>query len=159
MSQSDNRVRSSGNCSRRIRRLILAVVLVLVVGGVCFLPSQMTNKLTIVNNSSEPRTVWHVTPGTFIELTDRSVREWRPSPPLIKDQVMPPQTRLTLTFSGRRHGSVIVAKEGDLNEDPNRLSTFSAAWGSRWTFGWDAENKEIRQPLENNLPRIEAIRV
>lgn len=137
MSQSDNRVPSSGRGSRLIRRLILAFVIVLVVGGVYFVRTQMMNSVTLANNSSEPMTFGHV----VIQSKNYSSGEWVGSTPLVKDHVMQPNTRLTFTFSGRRHGRVAVLKRWSSKGNTMVAFTVPASWGTGWTIGWDAENK------------------
>lgn len=139
MSQPGQRVRSSGIPSRLMWRLILAFMVALVVCGVFFVLSQTTNKLTLVNDSAEPRTVEQVKVGTYLNSTDREPGKWLSPALLVKDHVMPPQTRLTLTFSRRPHCHVIVVTDGTSIESGMRtVTTTGPSWGNRWTIGWDA---------------------
>lgn len=149
MSQCEPRILSSGKRTRLIRRLILTIVVTLLVGGVFFVLSQTTNKLMLVNNGSESRMVAHVTIGTNSESADYSSDELLSPTSLVKDHAMPPHTKLTLTFSGRRYPRrLVVTRESALIE--NRMGTFmtTASWGSRLTIGWDDKNEPFndRQP-------------
>ena len=87
-----------------MRRVFLAFVVAMLVGGVYFVLSQTTNKLTFVNNSSEPRTVEYVSVATYTKSTD----EWNHPTVLVNNYVMQPNTKLTLTFSGRGHSRIVV---------------------------------------------------
>ena len=153
MRQSDNHVLPSGKLSRLKRRVILVFVVVLVVGGVYLVLSQMSNRLTLINDSSEHRTVGQVYVGTYFDSISHLSGQRQLRTSLAEDHVLPPHTRLTLTFRGRRHCHVVVVKEGNLKEDRMRTLRMSASWGSRWTIGWDSESEEIWDGEPSTLRR------
>lgn len=136
MSQSDHRVLSSGRGFRLRRWLILTFVVVLVAGGVYFVRSQMMSGVTLINKSSEPMMFGHV----VIQSKVHSSGEWLDSAPLVKDHVLQPNTSLTFTFSGGRHGRVAVFKKWSSKRNTMVAFTVPASWGIRWAIGWDAEN-------------------
>ena len=147
MSQSDNRVLSSGRGSRLIRLLIVVFVFVLVVGGAYLVLSQMTNRLTLVNDSPHPMKIWVIA----VQSKDHSSDEWLATTRLVTDRVVQPNTRLTLTYSGRRHGRVIVAKQRSSKDESMMAATIDGPWGYRTTIGWDAKNEEILESEPSTL--------
>lgn len=147
MSQFDNRVLPSGRGSRLIRWLMVAFVVVLVVGGAYLVLSQMTNRLTLVNDSSQPMKFGRI----VLQSKDHSSGEWLGSARLVTDRVMQPSTRLTLTYSGRRHGRVIATKQWSSDERSMKAFVLADSWGYRTTIGWDAKNQDI---LESEPSRL-----
>ena len=147
MSHFDNRVLPSGRGSRLIRWLIVVFVVVLVVGGAYLVLSQMTNRLTLVNDSPQPMKF-----GRIVLLSkDHSTGESRGSAPLVADRVMQPNTRLTLTYSGRRHARVIVTKQWSSKDESMITLAMQISWGYRMTIGWDAKNQEILESEPSTL--------
>ena len=147
MSQFDNRVLPSERGSRLIRGLVVVFVVVLVVGGAYLVLSQMTNRLTLVNDSPQPMKIGRI----VLKSKDHSSGEWRGSAPLVADRVMQPNTRLTLTYSGRRHGRVIVLKQWSSNERSMKAIVLPVSWGYRTTTGWNAKNEDILESEPSTL--------
>ena len=150
MSQCDHRVLSSGRGSRLIRWLIVVFVVVLVLGGAYLMLSQVTNRLTLVNDSLQ-----HMKIGRIVLLSkDPSSGKWLRSTPLVADRVMQPNTRLTLTYSGRRHGGVFVAKQESSKEELMMHFVMEDSWGHRKVVGWDAKNEGIFESEASTLRRL-----
>lgn len=156
MSQSDNRVLSSGRGFRSFQRLIWVIVLILVVCGVCFLPSQMTNSLTLVNDSSAPMWIGQVTVGRYVESTaPSSLHDLLNPTTLIVDHVMQPNTKLTLPLGGARRGRVLAVTISSSKEAQwSRSYRTSASWGFHWTIGFNAKNEMIMDGDASSLRRL-----
>ena len=156
MNQFDHRVLSSGRGSRLIRRVILASVLILVVCGVCFLPSQLTNSLTLVNDSSAPMWIGQVTVGRYVESTaPSSLHDLLNPTTLLTDHVMQPNTKLTLPLGGARRGRLLAVTISSSKEAQwNRSYRTSASWGFHWRIGFNAKTEMIMDGDASALRRL-----
>ena len=148
MSQSTNRIHLSGKGSRLIRRLILAFGVCLVVGGVCLVQSQITNRLTLINDSPEPLMFGRIE----IQSKDQTTGEWLNPTYSEKNHVMPPHTRRTLTYNGR-HARVTVFKQTVPTNKTMNGVTMDVSWGVRTTHGWGVAYENLSDYQDSTLRR------
>jgi hypothetical protein len=139
MSRSESTVRSRGEIPRLTRRVILGCVVAIIIFGVYFVLSQMTKRLTIVNDRSESMTVVFVSVSDFKKSSDAPSGEWADPTVVARNHVIQPHTQLELKFNGLRESKVVVVTQSSSQQNETSTNYWLLSWGSRATISRNAE--------------------